>query len=230
MIAVVKIFSSSVGKKALMALTGSVLFAFLLGHMIGNLQLFIGQDALNNYAKFLHSMPGLLWLVRIGLLSFFCIHIYLAVLLKAENRAARPVAYHTNQVVRASFASRTMILSGLVILSFLVYHILHFTLNMVHPEYSIQLDAQNRPDVYTMVILSFRHPLIAATYLLAMLFLSMHLRHSLQGMFQSMGWNGPRWRELLEGFATVFSTILFVGNAAMPVAVFLHLVHLPGEV
>ncbi len=225
-----KIFHSSIGRKFVMAGTGFLLIGFLLGHMLGNLQIFLGQDALNSYAKFLQESHGLVWVIRTGLLVIFLTHVRVAVALKRENLKARPVNYTRQSTVQASLSSRTMILSGLVILLFLVYHLLHYTLGEVHSRYYHLVDAMGRHDVYTMVVLSFREPLISLSYVSAMTLLAFHLRHALPGMFQSVGWSNDSLRGYLDKIGIAFALILFVGYTSIPVSILLKLIKLPGEV
>ncbi len=217
-------FTSSTGKKFLMAVSGAALFAFIIGHLLGNLQIFLGPEALNRYSAFLKSTGELLWVARIGLIVMVGVHIWTAVSLTLENRAARPVAYAQKAFIEASYASRTMHLSGLIILAYLIYHLMHFTLHSVHPEYSQFLDAQGRHDVYRMVVLSFQQPLIAAVYILANLLLGMHLSHGIYSMFQSLGLAGETVRPPLQCVARAVGYGVFIAYAAIPLGVWLGVV------
>src|SRR5947209_8884416 len=142
-----------------MAITGFALVGYVIVHMLGNLQVFQGPEALNAYAHTLKSMPKLLWTARIGLLVLFLAHVYLGVKLYAENRAARPVGYVRFRYAEASLATRTMLLSGLVLLAFIIFHLLHLTLGAVKPENFDRVetlpDGHTRHDVYAMVVLGF---------------------------------------------------------------------------
>src|SRR5205807_10172845 len=144
-----------IGRKALMAITGLALLGYVIVHMIGNLQVYQGPDALNAYAKMLKGMPTLLWGARLTLLVLFVAHVYLGITLALENRAARPVGYVRFEYEQASIATRTMLLSGLVILAFVIFHLLHFTLGAVQPEYHRAVDSKGRADVYAMVVHGF---------------------------------------------------------------------------
>ena len=153
MAALVNFLKSSIVSKVVMALTGVILVAYVIGHMIGNLQIYVGQEQLNDYAVFLHSTGGILWAVRIVLLASFILHILTSLYLKKLNLDARPDKYVYKNTVRASLSSRTMIWTGLVIFFFVLYHVLHFTVGTVQPEKfkDVMIDTAGRPDVYSMV-------------------------------------------------------------------------------
>ena len=145
-------FRSSIVKKAVVAVTGLLLFGFVIGHMVGNLQVFLGRETINNYAEFLHSMPELLWTARIGLLVAVTLHIVFTVWIWRENRASRPNRYVREGTVRATWTSRTMIWSGLLVFAFLVYHLLHFTVQVTNPDYRDFYEQGGQP--VTLVSLS----------------------------------------------------------------------------
>lgn len=219
---------SSIGSKALVGVTGLGLTAFVLVHMLGNLQIYMGQNALNEYARKLKEMPILLWGARLGLLAMFLTHVTLALWLRKLDRAARPVRYIHSGTVQAGIASRTMIWSGLVILSFVVYHLLHFTLGLTHPEHHRLTDAQGRHDVYSMVVLGFQQPVVSISYVVATVLLALHLSHGVSSAFRSLGLSSPRWMPALRlaGFTVAF--VVSAGNISIPVAVMLGLIGLPG--
>jgi len=217
----------SIGRKILIAVTGFIAFGYVLGHMAGNLQIFIGQDQINRYAELLHSSGALLWVVRAFLLAAFAVHIWLGALLKLENWAARPQGYHSAKTVKASFASRTMIWTGLVILAFVIYHVLHYTARVTQPEFAGLLDAEGRYDVYSMVIMGFSYPVISIVYIVAVGLLSYHLSHGVASMFQSVGWSNPGWQKRLDYIAWFFTIVLFVGYSSVPVSVMAGLIKLP---
>ncbi len=127
--------ASSIVKKAVVAVTGALLFAFVIGHMIGNLQIYLGRETINNYAEFLHGLPELLWVARFSLLALIALHIGFTIWVARDNSSARPSKYRYNKTVRAGAGSKSMLLSGLVVLSFVVYHLLHFTVQVTHTEY-----------------------------------------------------------------------------------------------
>jgi len=217
-------FGSSTGKKFLMAISGVALFAFIIGHLLGNLQIFLGPEELNRYSAFLHNTGELLWGARIGLLAMVVLHIWTATVLTLENRAARPIAYASKEYIRASYASRTMHWSGLIVAAYIVYHLMHFTFHSVHPEYSHFMDSQGRHDVYRMVVSSFQVPAIAITYIIANLLLGMHLSHGLYSAFQSMGFLKEEVRPCWRTLSNVIGYGIFIAYAAIPLSVLLGIV------
>ena len=212
---------SSVGKKILMAITGFVAFGYIIGHMLGNLQIFIGPDQINTYAKVLHTYPALLWVVRSALIVAFGGHIWLGAQLKLENLAARPTAYERRNTVKATLASRTMIWTGLTVFAFVVYHLLHFTATTINPGFEHLTDAQGRHDTYSMVILGFQSVPVAVMYFLAVGLVCYHLSHGIASMFQSMGWNNRDTEKRLRLISVAISTLVFLGYASVPLAVLL---------
>lgn len=220
------LFTTSVGKKFVMAATGLLLFLFVLLHLIGNLQVFLGWEALNRYGAFLQGNMELLWPARIGLLVLVLLHIWTAVTLSAENKAARPKPYATQEIVAASYASRTMLMSGLIILAFIVYHLLHFTvqvqaINLTHKSFVELHDAKGRHDVFAMMVLGFQNPVVSGFYAVAMFLLFLHLGHGLSAMFQSLGWKSPEYACTIGAFAKVVSWFIFAGYLSIPIAILL---------
>jgi succinate dehydrogenase / fumarate reductase, cytochrome b subunit len=223
---ITNVFKSSVGKKFIMAITGMALFIFVTLHMLGNLQVFLGPESINRYGAFLQGNVELLWPARIVLLVLVLLHIWSAVKLSAENKAARPVAYANYNPTAASYASRTMLMSGLIILAFIIYHLLHFTVqvpavNFSNRNFAELHDAQNRHDVFAMLIFGFRSPLVAGFYILAMFLLFLHLSHGVQAMFSSLGWKSGYYAPLIARFAVVASWIIFLGYIIIPISVLL---------
>src|SRR5688500_7996199 len=226
-------FGSSLGKKYIMAITGALLFVFVFLHMVGNLQVFLGAEQLNAYGAFLQGVPELLWFARISLLVLIGLHIWSACKLAVENRRARPVGYQHYEVVVASYASRTMFMGGLIVFVFIIYHLLHFTVQtpavnlisdrVVLPSGSfVDLhDAKNRHDVYRMMIVGFSHPLVSGFYILGMALLALHLSHGLSSMFQSMGWRRQPYARFLDKAAVVVAWLIFFGYSSIPVAILL---------
>jgi succinate dehydrogenase cytochrome b subunit len=213
------VFRSSVGRKALMAVTGIILVGYVVIHMLGNLQVFLGPKALDNYAHSLKSMPALLWTARTILLIAFVAHISLGIKLYTENQAARPVAYVRYEHEQANIASRTMLLSGLVILAFVIYHLLHFTLGVVQPQFFASPqpdDPAYRPHVYAMVVNSFNNPAVSAAYIVAQIFLGLHLYHAVPSLFQSLGLNHPKYNRVINALGPVVSVVVMVGNISIP--------------
>jgi len=196
--------------------------------MLGNLQIFLGRDQINLYAEFLHSLGALLWVIRIVLLTFFAVHIWLGIQLKLENWRSRPVGYRVKDTVEATLASRTMIYTGLLILCFFVYHILHFTSRVTNPQFKELVDPAGRFDAYSMIVLSFQNYWIAGVYIVAMILVAYHLSHSISSMFQTMGLNNLRSKKLLDTIAVIISVIIFVGFVSIPVSVMTGFITLPG--
>jgi succinate dehydrogenase / fumarate reductase, cytochrome b subunit len=211
-VAVARFYDSSIGKKAVMAVTGLVLFGFLILHMLGNLQVFLGREVMNHYAETLHGNPGLLWVARVVLLVSVVLHTWAAIQLTAVKTAARPVTYVKPGNVQGSTGSRTMMLSGPVIALFVIGHLLHFTTGTIHPQF-VELHA------YENVITGFANPIAAGLYIVAMILVGFHLSHGIWSMFQSIGFSHPRYMPLIKKFAGVFSWILIAGFISVPIAV-----------
>lgn len=203
-----------------MAVTGLVLLGFVVGHMVGNLQIFVGQDQLNEYAAMLQGMPPpLLWSVRFGLLLFVGLHIWAAVVLTLESRRARTEPYQRPGRIRSTYASRTMRFSGFIVLAFIIYHLLHFTAQVTNPGYRDLVDEAGRHDVYGMVIMGFSSPFISGFYILSMLLLAMHLGHGIASMLQTVGLRNSGTRAGIAAVSWGFAAIIFVGNISIPIAV-----------
>jgi succinate dehydrogenase / fumarate reductase cytochrome b subunit len=211
-----------------MAITGFIWFGFVIAHMLGNLQVYQGPEKLNTYAKFLKDLGPLLWVARAGLFVAFFGHVIVAIMLKRQNSAARPVSYSKDSTIQASKASTTMIYSGLLLLTFLVYHLLHFTLGVTNPDHFandyILKNGDVVHDVYAMVILGFQQPVVSIAYIVFMFFLALHFSHALGSMFQSLGIAAPKHNPRLQKLATTLAIIVFVGNTSMPLSILLGLV------
>ncbi|MEW5700980.1 MAG: succinate dehydrogenase cytochrome b subunit [Candidatus Zixiibacteriota bacterium] len=220
-------WKTSIGLKLIVAVTGVLLYLFVIGHMIGNLQVYLGPNALNTYAEKLRALPPLLWTVRIGLLVIAVVHITLTITLAFQNRAARPIRYVRKEAVEASVSSRTMVYSGLALLGFVVYHLLHLTWKLTNPQYASLRDAHDRPDVYAMVVLGFQNPVASVIYIAAMIVLGFHFTHAFSSFFQTVGWSTPRTRPTLERVALILAAIIVVGNISIPLSILLGVVHLP---
>ena len=218
-VAVARFYDSSIGKKAVMAVTGLVLFGFLILHMLGNLQVFLGREVMNHYAETLHGNPGLLWVARVVLLVSVVLHTWAAIQLTAVKAAARPVAYVKPGNVQGSTGSRTMMLSGPVIALFVIGHLLHFTTGTIHPQF-VELHA------YENVVTGFANPIAAGLYIVAMILVGFHLSHGIWSMFQSIGFSHPRYTPLIKKFAGLFSWILIAGFISVPIAVLAGLVRI----
>lgn len=218
------LYQSSIGKKAVMALTGLIGYGFVIGHMIGNLQAFPffgGREALNAYGDFLHHHThGLLWVVRGTLLSAVVLHIVAAYQLTLTGWRARPVGYKRWFPAGSDYASRTMRWSGPILGLFIVYHLMHLTVGNVHPNFD------TAGDVYANVVTGFSVWYVSAFYIVAMLALGVHLYHGVWSLFQTMGWNSPKYDTALHRLALITTLILVIGNISIPVGVMAGIIHL----
>ncbi len=222
-----QIFRSSLGRKYIAALTGAALFVFLLGHLAGNLQVFGSPDLINGYAHFLKSKPLMVWGARLGLLVCLALHVYAVLSLAADAKAARPVQYAGGSAYGSSWRSRYMVVSGLVILAFVVYHLAHFTallpgINGFGDFRVLKTELKGVgevPDVYAMMVLGFRVWWVALFYVVAQALLFIHLGHGLAAMFQSFGLRNHVWTPRIQLFAKAFSTLILVGYLSIPVAI-----------
>jgi succinate dehydrogenase / fumarate reductase cytochrome b subunit len=214
-----RLVTSSLGKKFLVAVTGAGLFLFVIGHLVGNLQIFLGPESINRYGHFLQTTPEILWPARIGLLAFVIIHIWMSIALTLENRAARATPYEVKEVVAASLASRTMIWSGLIILAFVLFHLAHYTLLIVHPEFRDLHDANGWHDIYQMMILGFSNGWVSGFYVLAIGLLCIHLSHGVGAMFQTLGLKNEAYRLIIDRCALVVAVVIFLGYISIPLAV-----------
>ena len=245
------LMNSTIGAKIIMATTGAILVGFLIVHMAGNLNVYGGPDAMNHYAQSLKSMPPLVWLVRITLLVALIGHVASAMKLKRINTSARPVAYATPRRYRVTTpAARYMLMSGLVILAFAVYHLLHFTVGAVHTENfhlyeTLDVATQTwvrtenqqlidklaptlvRHDVFSMFVRGFQHPLIAGAYVLAQILLAMHLSHAVSSMLHTLGLSkGTAARARNDAIGRAIALLIFLPNLSFPIAVQAGLIHL----
>jgi succinate dehydrogenase / fumarate reductase cytochrome b subunit len=233
------LFQSSIGRKFIMGVTGAILFLYVVGHLAGNLQIFLPKEKINAYAHLLHSNQALLWTVRLGLLAVVGLHIWSAIALAARNNAARPDAYGSGTApYGASWASRHMLMTGLIIAAFVIYHLLHFTVQVPAVNLLPAADQakdftqlrvasgaqQGYPDVHQMLVAGFKQPLISIFYLVGVGLLCVHLSHGASSMFQSLGLQEGTWRRRLEVGAMVVAGLIFAGYASIPLAVFLRLV------
>ncbi|MES2696897.1 MAG: succinate dehydrogenase cytochrome b subunit [Verrucomicrobiota bacterium] len=232
-------FRSSIGRKILMAVTGVILIGFVIGHLVGNLQVFSEPDKINGYAQFLHQLGPLLWVARIGLIVAVLIHVWAATVLTLENKRARgPEAYGFKHTIRATLASRTMRITGYVVLAFIFYHLAHFTFGGVQagsfkealPRYTMVNDyaVAGFPvvkagaqvfDVHQMMILGFQSPIVSVFYIIAVGLLSFHLLHGFDSLFQTLGLRSGRWSGGLRKVSLLFCVAYFVGNLVIPGAV-----------
>ena len=216
---ILELYRSAMAKKAVMAVTGLMLFGFVLGHMVGNLKLFMGPDKIDIYAAGLRELGApifghgeVLWLARIGLLVAVGLHMLSAWQLTMLNRKARPVAYAKQTPQASTYASRTMRFGGVIILLFVIYHLLHLTVGSVHVDFK-------HGEVRHNLIVAFQNPLVAGFYILAVTALGFHLRHGLWSLFQSLGWSGPRFDAFRRQFAWLFAVVVTLGFISVPIAI-----------
>jgi succinate dehydrogenase / fumarate reductase, cytochrome b subunit len=224
------VFNSSLGKKYIMAVTGLVLFLFVLGHLAGNLQIFLGREAINRYGNLLQTNPELIWPARLILLLMVGLHIWSATRLTLENKAARPVGYGAYEPIGSSLASRTMFVGGSIVLIFIVYHLLHYTfmvqyLNLTHQDFTAFMEKlpgqfpAERHDIFKMMVVGFSNPLVSGFYVLGLAMLCLHLSHGASSMFQSLGWKNDAYRPILDRAAQVLAVLIFLGYTSIPVAI-----------
>ncbi|MGE5235902.1 MAG: succinate dehydrogenase cytochrome b subunit [Acidobacteriota bacterium] len=206
------LYRSTLGKKVVMAVTGIILFGFVVVHMLGNLQIYQGPEKLNHYAELLRSAPALLWAARIVLLFCVLVHTLAAVQLTILNWGSRPMRYAMRHYREADYAARTMVWSGPIILAFVIYHILDLTLGTVNPGFVAH-------DVYHNVVASFQVVPVAIFYMLANVLLGIHLYHGLWSLFQTLGINSPAYNTWRRVVASVFAALIALGNVSIPLAV-----------
>ncbi len=212
-----RLAQSAVFLKLTMALSGLVLIGFLLAHLAGNLLVFMGPEVLNAYASGLRNYGMLLWGARLSLLLALIVHIASAVILTKRNRQAKPKAYAKQKSVAATYASRTMMMSGLIILSFVCYHLAHLTFRWTHPEFQQLADF----DVYTMLTLSFRSVWVSFFYVLSIVLLMMHLSHGIGSFFQTLGLaHSESTQKFFRALGPVFGFTLALGFISIPTSIF----------
>jgi succinate dehydrogenase / fumarate reductase, cytochrome b subunit len=217
-------YQSSIGKKYIVAVTALLLILYVLGHLVGNLQIYLGPDRINAYAKFLHDLGPILWVVRVILLAAFVIHIVATIQLAQENRLAKPQKYAVAGYQRSTMASRTMIVSGLIVLCFVIYHLLQFTLQVTDPEFREVHDSIGRHDVYRMLILGFRHPLVSLFYVIALFLLTTHLSHGFASVVQTLGINNRKIANFVSTGGQTLAWIVFAGYVSIPVTILLGII------
>jgi succinate dehydrogenase / fumarate reductase cytochrome b subunit len=214
-------FEATIVKKAVVAVTGLILLGFVAGHLAGNLQVFLGPERINAYSAFLKGNVELLWVVRTTLLVSVLAHIYFTIQLWQLKNAARPVGYAKKTNSHSSLASRTMYYSGPVIAAFVVYHLLHLTLGVVHPHYS-------ETDVYSNIVYGFLQWPVALSYIIAVGLLCLHLSHGISSMFQTLGFSHPKYTPRIKAAANVIAALFFLGFASIPLGVMTGVVRLSG--
>jgi len=212
-----------------MAVTGLLLVGFITMHLLGNLSVFAGPDGINAYAEHLHSLGPLVWVFRLIMLALFAVHITFGIQLSMENRTATPVNYSIKKRMKTTFSGESMLYTGLILLAFLIYHLLHFTVQVTNPEISAQnlpLDAAMRLDVFSMVVMSFQKVFISLVYIVGMIALLLHLTHGLSSFVQTFGWNnGPSQEKVTLGGKLV-AVVFFLAYVAIPVLILARFVNI----
>lgn len=216
-----RLWRSSLGKKYVMAITGLGLWVFVIAHLLGNLQIFLGPERLNAYGRALREVPALLWGARIGLLTIAVLHIAAAARLSRANRQARRIGYVNKKPIASTLAQRTMLASGLILLAFIIFHLAHFTFGWVDPRYMELKDPldMSRHDVYHMMIMGFSNPLISAFYIFSMGLLLLHLTHGVSSAFQSLGLRSKKTFVFFDKLARISALLIFLGNCAIPLSI-----------
>jgi succinate dehydrogenase / fumarate reductase, cytochrome b subunit len=212
----VTFWQSTNGKKVVMAVTGAMMFAFVLGHMLGNLQMFEAPEHINAYGHFLHNLGELLWIERGIMLLAIALHILATIQLALRNKAARPVGYSRQQAINSSYASRTMYWSGPIVLAFIIFHLLQFTAGYLHPSATFV-----EGEVYANVVSGFQVWWVSVWYIFSMCLLGLHLSHGLWAMFQSVGLAHPRLTPMLRNAARAVAAAIVLGYISIPIAVLL---------
>lgn len=213
-----QLLKSNVGRKILMALTGLFMLLFAVVHLLGNSSIFVGQNGINAYAEHLHSLGPLVWVFRLAMLTFLLVHVVFGILLTVENSAATPQGYATGSHVRATISSKNMIWTGILIAIFIAYHLAHFTARLT-PGLVTGVDAENRFDVFTMVVSSFSGPLNVVIYAAAMIVLFLHLFHGIQSIFQTVGLNNDRSLPIITKAGRLVAAVLLIGYVSIPVVI-----------
>ncbi|MEN8174231.1 MAG: succinate dehydrogenase cytochrome b subunit [Pseudomonadota bacterium] len=216
------LINTTIGRKLLVATSGIVLVLFLLGHLMGNLTIYLGSDALNAYAHWLQSSP-VLWLVRAIMLAVVLIHVVLALRVFRENLAARTQPYQHHDSRWLWLFRKRMIISGMVVLVFIIGHILHLTGGVGIEQLFRLVDARGHADVYNRVVGSFQSPWLASSYVVAMLFVSVHLKHSVRALFQTLGVYHENFFGFFELLSWVVAIVIGAGLVSIPLAVQLNL-------
>jgi len=215
----VRLFDATIVKKAVMAVTGVILFVFVVGHLLGNLQVFLGAERINAYAAFLRSNLELLWGVRIVLLVSVIAHIVVTVQLASLKSRARPVGYAKKKNGHSTIASRTMYYSGPMIAAFVIYHLLHMTAGVVHPDFQ-------EGEVFANLVYGFQQIPVSIAYIVAIAFLCLHLNHGIYSTFQTLGAAHPKYMPRIKRAAAVISILLFLGYISIPISVMAGIIHL----
>jgi succinate dehydrogenase / fumarate reductase cytochrome b subunit len=217
-------WNSSIGLKLIVAVTGAILVLFVIGHMVGNLQVFLGPEVFNAYGEKLRAIPVLLWFVRAVVAVSAILHVTVTVMLALGNNSARPIGYDRKQSVKATLASRTMVWGGLLLVAFVFYHLAHYTWRLTNPEFQNMVDAHGRHDIYAMVVAGFKNVFVSASYIIAMILLGFHLSHGIASMFQTVGWATTKTLPRFERAALAIAIVLVLGYISIPISILTGLV------
>lgn len=219
---------SSIGKKVLMAASGFVLLGFVVMHLLGNLLIYQGPEALNAYAHKLRELGPVLWAARAFLLAVLVVHVWTSIALTRENWKARPQRYAVQRTRETTLAARSMLISGVMVTAYLVYHLLHFTFRVTNPDISHAMDRFGHTDVYAMAVLSFQQPAITLAYIVGMAAVCLHLSHGIGSACQSLGLNDERTIPAVAFIGRLIAVVLFIGYTAIPLSVLAGLVTIRG--
>jgi succinate dehydrogenase / fumarate reductase cytochrome b subunit len=212
---------SMVGRKIVMAVSGSMMVLFVMAHLMGNSSIFVGPNGINAYAMKLHAFGPVVWAYRLVMIIMVSLHVLFGTQLTLENNKAKPQGYAVKKNLSATFAGRNMIWTGLILGAFLVYHLLQFTVQVTNPGISAgsNMDAAGRPDVFHMVVLSFQQSIVAVIYICAMIALGLHLTHGIQSFFQTLGLSSDRALPVIVKFGTAAAIVIFLGYVAIPLII-----------
>jgi len=219
---------SSVGRKLTMAVTGVILVLFIIGHVLGNMSIFVGPEGINAYAVHLRDLGPLLWVVRLVMLVVFVVHVWLGIQLTMENKSARPVGYQQKKNLVTTFAAQTMVISGLVLLAFVVYHVLHFTFHVGVDNVDQLAKAWmgEHFDVYTMVVVGFGKAINVLVYVAAMILLFFHVSHGFQSFLQTLGLSNECVQPKYQAVGKLVALVVSIGFISIPVLIMVGIVKL----
>ncbi|HTG80512.1 MAG TPA: succinate dehydrogenase cytochrome b subunit [Geobacteraceae bacterium] len=212
-----QLFTSTVGRKILMALTGILMVLFVVVHLLGNSSIFI-PGGINAYAEHLHALPPLVWIFRLCMLVFLGVHVIYGIQLTMENSTANPQGYAVKKQLKANFSSENMIWTGVLLLIFIIGHICHFTAHLT-PDIVVNKLPEGGNDVFTMVVSSFNHPIVAFLYVAAMVVLFLHLKHGIQSFFQTVGWNNDRTLPVITKAGVIVAVFFLLGYSSIPLSI-----------
>ncbi|MDA0838803.1 MAG: succinate dehydrogenase cytochrome b subunit [Planctomycetota bacterium] len=206
---------SSIGLKFIMAFTGLGLLGFVIAHVTGNCLIFLGEDVINDYGRNLRKMPFVLWPARAALLGMFLAHVWAVLKIRRINLISRQIPYVSQNQVQSTPQSRTMLLTGFLLLGYIIYHLMHFTGGM----FIVEPDDLAGLDVYAMVVKSFKSPLVAVLYIIAMCVLGIHLSHGIESALKTLGLSDPRYNRQVQTMSQLISAIIVLGYISIPLAV-----------